>query len=329
MTELWGIHIFRENGADALDKGYIAIGWEEMGDLSSIALTRDAFKSAYANVYPEAKQGTIPVAAGVLFRFVAEMQVGDFVVLPSRHDRMVNIGKIDSAYYHESSETSALPNRRRVTWLRHIPRSYFSQDARNEIGSAITLFQISNNKSEFMSALHGQISEPQSIDDTSAVRVSEQVEETTEDFIINRLKTSQNPYQFEHFIAHLLRCMGYHARVTQASGDGGVDIIAHRDELGFDPPLIKVQVKQIISTIGSPEVQQLIGAVGPGEKALFVTLGSFSRDARSIERSNPNLRLIDGAALIELVYAHYHQFEPRYQMLLPLKRSYIPGAIIE
>ena len=32
-------------------------------------------------------------------------------------------------------------------------------------------------------------------------------------------------------------------------------------------------------------------------------------------------------ALIELIYEHYHQFEPRYQMLLPLKRSYIPGPI--
>lgn len=67
----------------------------------------------------------------------------------------------------------------------------------------------------------------------SAERVSVQVEETTEDFIIKRLKTSQTSYQFEHFIAHLLKCMGYFSRVTQASGDGGVDIIAHRDELGF------------------------------------------------------------------------------------------------
>lgn len=58
---------------------------------------------------------------------------------------------------------------------------------------------------------------------------------------------------------------------------------------------------------------------------MFVTLGSFSPDARTFEQTKPNLRLIDGAALIELIYEHYHQFEPRYQMLFPLKRSYTPA----
>ncbi|MFM2099605.1 MAG: hypothetical protein RLZZ366_1144, partial [Pseudomonadota bacterium] len=140
--------------------------------------------------------------------------------------------------------------------------------------------------------------------------------------------TSQTPYQFEEFVAHLLTCMGYFARVTQASGDGGVDIIAHRDELGFEPPIIKVQCKQILSTIGRPEVQQLHGAIERGEHGLFVTLGSFSADARTFERTKPNLRLIDGPALIELIYTHYPKFEPRFQILLPLKQSYRPSPFV-
>ncbi len=119
--------------------------------------------------------------------------------------------------------------------------------------------------------------------------------------------------------------MGYHARVTQASGDGGVDIIAHRDELGFEPPIIKVQCKQMLGTIGRPDVQRLHGAIEREEHGLFVTLGSFSPDARTFERTKPNLRLIDGEELIDLIYAHYREFEPRYQALLPLKPTYIPG----
>jgi restriction system protein len=75
-------------------------------------------------------------------------------------------------------------------------------------------------------------------------------------------------------------------------------------------------------------VQKLFGAIEREEKGLFVTLGSFTADARTFEQTKPNLRLIDGAALIELIYTHYHQFEPRYQMLLPLKQSYIPGPIV-
>lgn len=127
-------------------------------------------------------------------------------------------------------------------------------------------------------------------------------------------------------MAHLLTCMGYHARVTKASGDGGVDVIAHRDELGFEPPIIKVQVKQVLDQIGRPAVQQLHGAIETGEHGLFVTLGGFTNDARVFERSKPNLRLVDGDALIALIYSHYHKFEPRWQRLIPLRRVYIPGG---
>lgn len=214
-----------------------------------------------------------------------------------------------------------------MKWLVHVPRATFSQGALNEIGSAVTLFRVTTHADEFIAALKGENIDAIEVDEVSAEQVSAQVEESTEDFIVKRLKGAQTSYQFEHFVAHLLKCMGYFARVTQASGDGGVDIIAHRDELGFEPPIIKVQCKQIVSTIGRPDVQQLHGAIEAGEHGLFVTLGSFSSDAKAFERTKPNLRLIDGPALIELIYNHYHQFEPRYQTLLPLRRVYIPGTL--
>lgn len=122
--------------------------------------------------------------------------------------------------------------------------------------------------------------------------------------------------------------MGYYARVTQQSSVGGIDVIAHRDELGFEPPIVKVQCKQTLEKIGLPQVQQLHGAIEQGEHGLFVTLGSFSPDAHTFERSKLNLRLIDGNALIELFYAHYERFEPRFKMPLPLKRTKIPGPSV-
>jgi restriction system protein len=168
---------------------------------------------------------------------------------------------------------------------------------------------------------------PTDLDEDSAEEVSAQVEESTEDFIIKRLKNGLSPYDFERFVAHLLTCMGYHARVTQQSGDGGVDIIAHRDELGFEPPIIKVQCKQMLGNHGRPEVAQLIGVLGQGEHGLFVTLGGFTPEARKFEQSKPNLRLIDGVSLVELIFAHYDKFESRYQVLLPLRRTYVPAPV--
>jgi len=325
---IWGIHMARDHGSRPIDKGYVAIGWHRMGDFSQVVPTREAFKAAYVQAYPNEKPGKVPVAAGVAFRFAVEMKPGDVVIYPSKQDRIVNIGLIDGPYEYFANAPADCPNRRKVKWLKHIARTSFSQSALNEIGSAITLFRVSSNADEFLAALEGDIFEVEDIDEASAELVSAQVEETTEDFIIKRLKNNQTPFQFEHFIAHLLKCMGYHSRVTQASGDGGIDIIAHRDELGFEPPIIKVQCKQILATIGRPDVQQLHGAIESGEHGLFVTLGTFSNDARTFERTKPNLRLIDGSDLVDLIYAHYGQFEPRYQMLLPLKRTYIPGPAI-
>lgn len=325
---IWGVHMALEHGLSPKEGNFVAIGWHEVGDLSRFQTTREAFKTGYRAAYPEAKAGNVAVSAGVLYRFTVEMQPGDIVVFPCKADRSINIGVIDGPYRYEPARPQDCPNIRPVRWQKSVPREDFSQPALYEMGSFLTLFEIRNNAEEILAAMRGETYESGDLDEASAGEVGKQAEESTEDFIVKRLKGSQTAYQFEHFVAHLLTCMGYHARVTKASGDGGIDIIAHRDELGFEPPIIKVQCKQVIGTIGRPEVQQLHGAIEAGEHGLFVTLGGFSNDARTFERTKPNMRLIDGATLIELIYAHYERFEPRYQMLLPLKRSYIPGPLV-
>jgi restriction system protein len=325
---LWGIHMASEHGTAPVDKAYITIGWPNMGDLAKLPGTREAFKEKFRQEDKTAKTGAVPVQAGVLFRFANDMQIGDLVAYPSKTDRMIHIGKVASGYDYRPDVSADFPHRRYVQWLKHVSRSEFSQSALHEIGSAITLFTITNNADEFLAALAGEATGADDVDDESVEEVSTQVEESTEDFIIKRLKSKLSPYEFEKFVAHLLTRMGFYARVTSRSGDGGIDIIAHKDELGFEPPIIKVQCKQTLETVGRPKVQELHGAIEHGEHGLFVTLGAYSSEARTFERAKPNLRLIDGSALVDMIFNHYDRFEPRYQMLLPLKRTYIPGPAI-
>jgi restriction system protein len=299
-----------------------------LGDLNALPAQRDAFKEIFAKAYPADKAGAVPVKAGILFRFAKEMAVGDVVVYPSKTDRLVNIGLVGGGYTFAPSINPQYPHRRYVSWKAHVPRANFSQPALYEIGSAITLFQISNNTEEFLSALDGKLLKVADVDAVSAVETAVQAEEGVEDFVIKQLKNGMNSEMFEHFIAELLRCMGYYARVTRYAGDGGVDIIAHKDELGFEPPIIKVQCKQSLATIGGPAVQQLLGAIQSEEHALFVTLGDYSSDAVRIERGKSNLRLISGTDLVRLIFNSYERFEPRFKTLLPLKRSYTPSAIL-
>ncbi len=325
-STLWGIHMPKEVGTIPIDEGFVGLGWREVGNILDIEKNRAAFKKSLSEAYPDNKKGAIPVWAGMLFRFAHEMQIGDGIIYPSKSDRMVNLGIVDGhcTFAPEANHESML-QRRKVNWITHLPRTTFSQSALHEIGSALTLFQVANNSDEFIAAFSGKKTDIAAVDDGGAEAVSEHVEENTDDYVLRRLKTAINDQEFEQFTAHLLEAMGYHARVTKKAGDGGVDVIAHRDELGFEPPLIKVQCKQTFNTIGRPDVQKLDGAAQHGEFGLFVTLGSFSADAHGYEQMKPNLRLIDGAELARLIYRHYSNFSPALQQIVPLRKIFVPG----
>ena len=262
------------------------------------------------------------------------MNAGDLVVYPSKHDRMVNIGYFNGEFAHTVNDPDDYPNHRQVKWLGHFTRSDFSQSALYEIGAAVTVFLIQRNRGEFLSKIGTALpadkvpaeepAEEAPDDDTVTVTVSRQAEVTTGDFVIRQIMAKLSGYEFEEFVAHLLECMGYTARVSQRSGDGGVDVIAHRDKLGVEPPILKVQCKRKTDQVSRPDVDQLLGTLGEGEYGLFISLGSFSRQSIDLERNRPKLRLIDGDQLVELVLENYARLATRYQTMIPLKQIYVP-----
>ena len=185
-----------------------------------------------------------------------------------------------------------------------------------------------NYADEFRAALEGKAVPPPPVaQDESVAAVAEGIEETTRDFVLKQLAQELKGHPFADFIGHLLNTMGYRTRVSPEGPDGGIDIVAHKDELGFEPPIIKVQVKSTEGNIGDPVVSALYGKVSTGEFGLLVTLGSFTSQATNFAKAKSNLRLIDGDELVKLVFQHYDQFDSRYKGLLPLRRVYVPEII--
>src|SRR5262249_61377746 len=116
--------------------------------------------------------------------------------------------------------------------------------------------------------------------DETVAMVAEEIEETTRDFILKQLARELKGHPLAEFVAQLLQAMGYRTRVSPEGPDGGIDIIAHKDELGFEPPIIKIQVKSTDrGTIGDPIVSALYGKVGSSEFGMLVTLATFSPPA--------------------------------------------------
>ncbi len=185
---------------------------------------------------------------------------------------------------------------------------------------------LKNYADEFRAALEGNIAAPPVEKDETVADLAEDIEENTEDFVLKTLAQKLKGHPLAEFVAHLLNAMGYRTRVSPEGPDGGIDIVAHKDELGFEPPIIKVQVKSGEGSMGDPVVSALYGKVGTNEHGLLVTLGTFSPAALNFARSKSNLRLIHGEELVKLILVHYEQFDSRYKGILPLKRVYVPES---
>ncbi len=324
---IWGIHAGRTGDADILflKKNVVALGWMDLGDLSKIETNREAFKIKIREVYPDKKPGAIPIDAGQLYRFLYEMKVGDLVVYPQKHTRKIQIGEVAGEYKYVSGLEYA--NQKPVKWLYEYNRTQFSQGALYEMGSAMSFFQIKNYADEIIAIIEGKKLEITSEDDETIRAVAEEIETNTHDFIIKTLARQIKGHPFEKFVGHLLNIMGYKTRLVPEGPDGGIDIVAHKDALGLEPPIIKVQGKSIEGNIGDPAVSSLYGKVGTGEYGLLVALGSFTRQAKNFAREKPNLRLIDGEELVELVLQHYDKLDSKYRGLIPLKKVYVPESI--
>ena len=51
--KVWGLHMGEHVGSKPIDEGYVAIGWQELGDLREYA-DREAYKAAIAEKIPGA-----------------------------------------------------------------------------------------------------------------------------------------------------------------------------------------------------------------------------------------------------------------------------------
>ena len=319
---IWGIHTQDDNLF--LKNDVIAIGWSDMGDLGNIDANRDAFKEKYTQIYPDAKKGSIATGAGMLYRFCHEIQVGDYVVFPSKSNREVNIGVVESEYIYDSNQPEYVQTRK-VKWLQHLPRMVFSQGALYEIGSAMSLFSVKNYADEFLSVLDKDFMKNYSSDseDESVGATADDIIEGTKDFILKELSRQLKGYDLEGFVADLLRAMGYRTTISPQGGDSGIDITAYKDEL---PPRILVQVKSQDGDIKETTIQSLKGAMREGDYGLFVTLSNYTKNAQKYLDSTPIIRGINGTELDELILKYYDDLSDKYRKMIPLKQVYIPIA---
>jgi len=108
-----------------------------------------------------------------------------------------------------------------------------------------------------------------------------------------------SPYEFEHFVAKLLREMGYSTKVTQKTGDYGVDIIARKNNDTYAVQCKRFQEGNLVS---NRDIQRILGArhIINANKCIFVTTSKFTKQAIQQAKGSP-IELWDKEILHSLV----------------------------
>ena len=327
-TAVWCIHAGSDGDADGLFLHWnvIALGYKAMGDLGALAPDRDAFKERAQQALLKSKPGAIPAYAGQTYRFVHEARVDDLVAYPSQRDKRIHIGRIEGLYKHDLGINSRYPNMRDVRWIAKAPRTHFSLGALYEVGAAMSFFQLKNYADEFIAFAAGEPPDVSIDTDPTIGLVAAEVEQSTRDYLQKTLLRKFKGHRFVLFVADLLETMGYRTKLPPAGTEKGTDILAFRDELGLQPPIIRVQVKTGEGSVGSPEVQTFAGAVGDRNAGLVVTPSVFSKQAVDFAAARGSIRLLDGDAVIDLLLKHYEELDPKYRSEIPMRRVYIPES---
>jgi restriction system protein len=117
------------------------------------------------------------------------------------------------------------------------------------------------------------------------------------------LTKTLSPAAFERLIQRMLRESGFiQVEVTGRTGDGGIDGKGIARIHGFMSFHEVFQCKRWQGVVGSSEIRDFRGAmVGRADRGLFITTGSFSRDAikEAVRDGAPPIDLIDGDQLAE------------------------------
>ncbi len=322
MTAVWVVRASDDIRDLVREKSAVAICFGVGQDLSTSA-TRSAVLEIVKEAGPGERLRRQAMAASQLYRFVREIQVGDYVLTPLRPTRTVLIGKVKGDYlFNPDLFASTCPHTRPVVWLKEVSRDDFTQPARNMLGGLATVFRADAHLSETETLIAGQGPVPDSEAETEPP-FYEEVKAKASEMIRDKL-AQLGDYEFQDLVAATLRAMGYVAKLGPRGKDGGVDITAHRDAFGFVDPRIKVQVKHTLKQASRPDLQAFSGTLHQGEFGLFVSSGGFTKEAETwAMQSGKQVTLVDEENLIEMFLTHYEKLDPEIKAFIPLRQVWI------
>lgn len=297
---------------EMFDNNQIVIGWSETENmLFDPILDRDGFKEILKLKYPDYKNNSYSLGqgAGYLWRFIREMQIGDYAIVPIPKAFYIGEIKSDLIFKPEKiDEDTAI--RRNVKWLNNgkpIPRDYCSAGLVSRLKYQGTCVGVTDLIEEIESAIEAaKNGKTPSFKD----QLKEKLIQDTSDLLRSN-KAFLDCNKFEDLVRNLMIGLGAKTSTTpskmQYKGSiADVDVIADFIHLGLQ---VYVQVKKHTKESDEHAVNQLIEAIAidnpDGSKPIFgwvITSAEFSPNAEKLANEN-GIRVINGYDLSEMIVA--------------------------
>lgn len=245
----------------------------------------------------------------------------------------IAFGRVKGPYKYEPGNAPGARHARPVTWLRtDVSRPSIDQDLLSSFGAFMTVCAIKRNNAE--ERIHAMVGDrttprpppPEAVDALPELESEVSIQVVVRDRIRARIAHRFKGEDFERLIDAILTAQGYVPARTYAGADGGVDIVAGRGPIGFDPPHLAVQVKSSENTEGESAVRGLQGVLRRfnSDRGLFVSWGGFKTSVLGRTRELfVEVRLWTADDVIDAIQDNWERLPEDLRGELPLARMWV------
>jgi restriction system protein len=312
-----------------LEHGVAAIGWDELPDLGPIH-TREALEELFSKTYPQDSPQRVANHVGQVWAFRDRIKENDLVALPLKKRAAIAIGRVTGLYRYQPNEPAGVKHTRAVEWIRQdIPRSAVDQDLLYSLGAFMTVCRIERNNAEqrIRALLDGKpalvLAAPLGSPEPAESSAPPDLEEYARDQVRTFIGQKFRGHAHARLVTAILNAQGYRTQTSPPGADGGVDIIAGRGPMGFDPPRIIVQVKSSDQPEDIKTLRELQGVMRNfgAEQGVLVAWGGFKQTVLAEARRHFfEIRLWDAGDVVDALLENYERLPEDVQAELPLKR---------
>lgn len=325
-----------------LEEGRVYLTWDGLNDDLHQLETRQLLIELLETRYPNEKLKRLQNHSSQIWPFAKVMQQGDWVVLPSKKQPVVYVGRITGEYQHHPEGSDPYYHWRSVEWFgQEIPRSHFSQDLLYSFGAFMTICRIRrNNALARLQAMYQNDWQPETtkaiIKQSSGHNNGQELDDVSDDEgfevnladlakqqVVGLIEAKFKGHELTRLVSAILKAQGYTVWQSPEGADGGADILAANGMMGFGSQTICVEVKSSTGTVDRPTVDKLLGAMTKfnADHGLFVAWGGFKQNVqKEMASSFFRMRLWSQDDLLEALFTVYDNLDDEIKAQLPLKR---------